>query len=214
MATDEQAALLAIQIKDTSIFVNVEENPVAQYAHFCKQYNEPCNIVDGKAYEVPDLTSCGYKCFRSLWTWWTVGWRNISGINCNSSCCLCETLLYLLSLLYPLALFMLTLFSIMNYALAPGRNDYYWDYKGEWFGVFKLLIPTVLGYLIPVLCFGYTVLYMVKFTRLVERNFNLVPRNRIFSNMIYVRNLHLDNKYLEISGHLAAALRRNELSYD
>jgi hypothetical protein len=55
---------------------------------------------------------------------------------------------------------------------------------------------------------------MVKFTRLVERNFNLVPRNRVFSNMIYVRNLDSANEYLEISGHLAAALRRNELSYD
>jgi hypothetical protein len=76
------------------------------------------------------------------------------------------------------------------YATAPGP-DYYWsDYKREWFGVFKLLIPTVLGYLISVICFGYTVLYMVKFTRLVERNFNLVPRNRVFSNMIYFRNIN------------------------
>ena len=32
--------------------------------------------------------------------------------------------------------------------------------------------------------------------------------------MIYVRNLDINNRYLEISGHLAAALRRNELSYD
>ena len=55
---------------------------------------------------------------------------------------------------------------------------------------------------------------MQKFTNLVERNFNLVPRNRVFSNMIYVRNLHLDNQFLEISGHIAAALRRSELSYD
>jgi hypothetical protein len=55
---------------------------------------------------------------------------------------------------------------------------------------------------------------MLKFIRLVERNFDLVPRNRVFSNMIYVRNLNKTNKYLEISGHLAAALRRNELSYD
>ena len=55
--------------------------------------------------------------------------------------------------------------------------------------------------------------YMQKFTNLVERNFNLVPRNRVFSNMIYVRNLDKD-RFLEISGHLAAALRRSELSYD
>ena len=100
------------------------------------------------------------------------------------------------------------------YAIAPDQNDYWSYYKREWFGVFKLLIPTVLGYLISVICFGYTVLYMVKFTRLVERNFNLVPRNRVFSNMIYVRTSSITNKYLEISGHLAAALRKNELSYD
>ena len=55
---------------------------------------------------------------------------------------------------------------------------------------------------------------MQKFTNLVERNFNVVPRNRVFSNMIYVRNLNFTNQFLEISGHLAAALRRSELSYD
>jgi len=54
-------------------------------------------------------------------------------------------------------------------------------------------VPTVVGYLVPVLCFGYTVLYMLKFIRLVERNFDLVPRNRVFSNMIYVRNLGNSN---------------------
>jgi len=67
VSTDEQAALLAIQIKDTTHYVTVDENPVARYAIFCRNYNNSCNIVDGKAYEVPDLTSCGYKCFRSLW---------------------------------------------------------------------------------------------------------------------------------------------------
>jgi hypothetical protein len=111
-----------------------------------------------------------------------------------------------------LALFVLTLISIIIYSIAAS-GDYY--YRREYyFTAFCWLLPTVISYLIPVLCFGYTVLYMLKFTRLVERNFNLVPRNRVFSNMIYVRTSSITNKYLEISGHLAAALRKNELSYD
>ena len=194
VATDEQTALLAIQIKDitSARCVTVDDNPVSPYVYFCKHYNQPCNIVDGKAYEVPDLTSCGYKLYRSLWKWCT--FRSLFQINCNSSCCLCETLFNSLCFLYTFAaLPTLTLLSIMKYALAPDQNDYWSDYKVKWFGVFKLLIPTVLGYLISVICFGYTVLYMVKFTRLVERNFNLVPRNRVFSNMIYVHNLNKSN---------------------
>jgi len=98
---------------------------------------------------------------------------------------------------------------------ATSSNNYYSSYtKANYLTAFCVLLPTVIGYLIPVLCFGYTVIYMLKVTRLVERNFNLVPRNRVFSNMIYVRTSSITNKYLEISGHLAAALRKNELSYD
>jgi hypothetical protein len=111
-----------------------------------------------------------------------------------------------------LALVGLTLASITMFSIAAG--SLYYERKENYFAAFCVLVPTVVAYLIPVLCFGYTVLYMLKFTRLVKRNFNLVPRNRVFSNMIYVRNLDSANEYLEISGHLAAALRRNELSYD
>ena len=115
--------------------MTVDENPVAQYAHFCKQYNEPCNIVDGKAYEVPDLTSCGYKSYRSLWTWWTVAYRKLfdgpnvgdccGGIDSDSPCCLCETLFYILCGLYPLALFGLTLASITMFSEAATNTDNY-----------------------------------------------------------------------------------------
>ena len=66
-AVDEQAALLAIQIKDTSQRVHADDNPVARSSIFCKNYNNSCNIVDGKAYEVPDLTTKSYKRFRSTW---------------------------------------------------------------------------------------------------------------------------------------------------
>ena len=155
--------------------------------------------MDGKAYEVPDLKSCGYKLYRSLWKWWRVGYRNIceGEIDSDSPCCLCETLLYLFSLLYPFALFFLTFASCFIYIDAKSReNSYSLDPKPAYFTAFCVLVPTVMSYLIPVLCFGYSVLYMLKFTRLVERNFNLVPRNRVFSNMIYFRNLNMANRYL------------------
>ena len=160
--------------------------------------------MEGKGYEVPDLTSRGYKLYRSLWKWWTVGWRHLfdGGINCESPCCLCETFFYILCFLYPIALIGFSLASVIMFLTA------------EYSLVFRVLVPTVIGYLVPVLCFGYTVCYMLKFTNLVERNFNVVPRNRVFSNMIYVRNLDKTNRFLEISGNLAAALRRSELSYD
>ena len=169
--------------------------------------------MEGKAYEVPDLSSSGYKLYRSLWKWWTVGWRHLfdGGINCESPCCLCETFFYILCVLYPIALIGLTFASGLLFLLAP-FNYYYSQY--QYFKAYCVLVPTVIGYLVPVLCFGYTVCYLQKFTYLVERNFNLVPRNRVFSNMIYVRNLDMANRFLEISGHLAAALRKSELSYD
>jgi len=199
-ATDEQATLLAIQIKDitSARCVTVDDNPVSPYVYFCKHYNEPCNIVDGKAYEVPDLTSSGYKLYLSLWKWWTVGWRHLfdgpnvgdccGGINSDSPCCLCETFFYIICVLYLIALVGLTIASIFIYLFAPESN--YYRRKENYFTAFCVLVPTVIGYLVPVLCFGYTVFYMVKFTKLVDRNFNLVPRNRVFSNMIYFRNIN------------------------
>jgi hypothetical protein len=58
------------------------------------------------------------------------------------------------------------------------------------------------------------VCYMACFLRLVGRNFALVPRSRVLTNMVYVRHLDWQNRYLDISGHLAGALRRRELTYD
>ena len=147
--------------------------------------------MDGQAYEVPDLTSSGYKLYWSLWKWWRVSCD--PKIDCDSPCCLCETLLYLLSLLYPFALVGLTMASSIIYLMAATNPDnYYWrsETKALYFTAFCVLVPTVIGYLITVMCFGYTVFYMFKFTKLVDRNFNLVPRNRVFSNMIYLRNIN------------------------
>ena len=213
--------MLTIQIKDNSRYTSVDKNPIARYGHFCEVYNSSCNIVEGKAYEVPDLSSSGYKLYRSLWKWWTVGWRQFvspgeccGGINCESPCCIFETFFYILCVLYPIALIGLSLASGILFLIAAFDNNNDRKTQFQYFQAFCVLVPTVIGYLVPVLCFGYTVCYMQKLTNLVERNFNLVPRNRVFSNMIYVRNLDKTNKFLEISGHLAAALRRSELSYD
>ena len=127
--------MLAIQIKDNSRSTSVDKNPIARYAHFCKVYNESCNIVEGKGYEVPDLTSRGYKLYRSLWKWWTVGWRHlfdfsergecIGGTNCESPCCLCETFFYILCVLYPIALFGLSLASGILFLIAAIDNYSY-----------------------------------------------------------------------------------------
>ena len=94
-----------------------------------------------------------------------------------------------------MALVALTLASSIKFLIAATSEDSYWfnRVKPNYFAAFCVLVPTVVGYLVPVLCFGYTVLYMLKFIRLVERNFDLVPRNRVFSNMIYVRNLGNSN---------------------
>jgi len=60
-------------VKATGIIVTVEDNPVAGYAFFAKQYNEPCNIVEGKKYEVPDCTSCEYKIYKALFWYFCRG---------------------------------------------------------------------------------------------------------------------------------------------
>ena len=60
----------------------------------------------------------------------------------------------------------------------------------------------------------YNVCYMRSFIGLVERNLERVPRNRAFSNMIYVPNFRGVNEYFTISAQVAAALRRREISFD
>ena len=97
-AVDKQAALLAIQIKATGVAVHIDDNPVARYAFFCRQYNSSCNIVDGKAYEVPDLTTKWYKRFRSTWF-------PFPSIKCDSVWCIPQVLYYaLLIALLPLTI--------------------------------------------------------------------------------------------------------------
>ncbi|TNV77112.1 hypothetical protein FGO68_gene6064 [Halteria grandinella] len=57
--------------------------------------------------------------------------------------------------------------------------------------------------------------YSCKFIRLVQRNFRLVPRDRVLSNMIYVQKLNKNaNQFLVISGSVAAALRKKQITID
>ena len=78
------------------------------------------------------------------------------------------------------------------------RSDIYAD--------MGLLVTTVLLHLVPFGILINNVCYMACFLRLVGRNFALVPRSRVLTNMVYVRHLDTQNRYLEISGHLAGAL--------
>jgi len=55
---------------------------------------------------------------------------------------------------------------------------------------------------------------MQSFFSLVKKNFDRVPRNRAISNMVYVPNLSNINMFIEITGEIAAALRRKEIGYD
>ncbi len=48
-----EAAFIPKSIRATGITVHVKDNPIARYAHFCRQYNLPCNIVDNEKYKLP-----------------------------------------------------------------------------------------------------------------------------------------------------------------
>jgi hypothetical protein len=190
----------------------VDPNPVAEYAFFCEQYNHPCNVVDGIAYQAPSLNSCSYRLYRFVRQHSFAGmtessWCSSFGsLNCESYCCLFQALYAIVNLIFPLALGLLALFSGLFFGVAGITEDYALA-KG-------CLIPTISFYLVAVLLFGYLVCYQLAFFRLVERNFALVPRRKVLSNMVYFRSSSFQNKYLEISGHLAAALRRGELACD
>ena len=78
-----------------------------------------------------------------------------------------------------------------------------------------LLVPVVLINLWYLADFLLVIAYQLRFYRLVRRNFERVPRRGVFSNMVCVPHLQgYKNKHLEISGHVAAALKRSEISYD
>ncbi len=101
-------------------------------------------------------------------------------------------LMFFMGLILPLSVPALTLGSLISYLVAATGND---DedcqiyLKENYLTAFWILLPTVMEYLYVVLCTGYTIFYMMKFTRLVNRNFTHVPRALVLSNIIYVPNL-------------------------
>lgn len=87
------------------------------------------------------------------------------------------------------------------------------------FNLARVSLSITVGCLfIPLFLLTYAVCYLKSFFSLVRRNFAKVPRSKVLSNMVWVPGNHICNnicnKHLEISGHIAAALKRGQLSYD
>jgi len=176
--------------------VEVDKNPVGRYAFFCDIYNISFNVVDGKEYELPDLNSWRYKLFRFSWN----PFPKVCDFDCDSFTVFFKILFFLYLPAWPLLLFLSALF----FGLSGGNGEYR-----------SLLFVSTFLSLPPFLLALYNVVYLSSFFRLVGRNFQRVPRDRVLSNMVFVRNLSgSKNKFLEIKGYVAAALRRNEISYD
>ncbi len=176
--------------------VEVDENPVGRYAYFCKCYNDSCNVVDGKEYELPDLNSWRYKVFRFTWN----PFSKVCNFDCDSFMFFFEILFFLCLLAWPILFFI----SALLFGLSGGNGEYR-----------SLIFASTFLSLPPFLLALYNVVYLSSFFRLVGRNFQRVPRDRVLSNMVFVRDLPgWQNRFLEIKGHVAAALRRNEISYD
>ena len=106
---------------------------------------------------------------------------------------------------------MLLLFSAIFFGLSRGSRSSSRDLLPAARAL--LIVSTLLS--LPAFSLAlHNVVYLSSFFKLVGRNFERVPRNRVLSNMVFVRGLRFTNKFLEIKGHVAAALRRNEISYD
>ncbi len=131
-------------------------------------------------------------------------------INCDSYCGPCDFLGRVLVIISPFAALLCGFFALMFF-FTYSKGTYY--YPSEDHSMVPLSI-TVGLLLIPLILLIYEVCYLRSFFSLVRRNFARVPRNRVLSNMVYVQHLRNVNDHLEISGHIAAALKRGEVSYN
>ena len=150
--------------------VEVEKNPVGRYAFFCDIYNISFNVVDGKEYELPDQNSWRYKLFRFSWN----PFPKLCDFDCDSFTVFFKILFFLYLPAWPLLLFLSALF----FGLSGGNGEYR-----------SLLFVSTFLSLPPFLLALYNVVYLSSFFRLVGRNFQRVPRDRVLSNMVFVRNL-------------------------
>jgi hypothetical protein len=84
--------LLSLEVKTTGVNVTTDENPVANYAFFCTQYNLSYNIVDNTAYEVPNVQTRGYHLYRYAHEWGhnPLGFMFSDRVSCDSYCGPCD----------------------------------------------------------------------------------------------------------------------------
>ena len=85
-------------MRHTGERVEIDKNPVARYAHFCRVYNSSCNVVDGKEYELPDLNSWRYKLFRFSWN----PFSKLFAFDCDSFTVFFEILFHLYLPAWPI----------------------------------------------------------------------------------------------------------------
>jgi hypothetical protein len=196
--------LLELKVKSTGVTVSVDDNPVAYYAFFCEQYNLPYNIVENTEYEVPNVKNRGYRLYRYAHegTQHILGFNLFYRVSCDSYCGPCDCFGRILVVVSPWIALCSGILSIPLFFKQGSNNS------------LVLLSITVGCLLIPLCLLTYAVCYLKSFFGLVRRNFAKVPRSRVLSNMVWVPGNHFTNKHLEISGHVAAALKRGQLSYD
>jgi len=202
--------LLSLEVQDTGVTVSIDENPVAGYAFFCEQYNMSKNIVDNTAYEVPNVQTIGYRLYRYTHEWSPCPCDSIfwNRVNSDSYCGPCDCFGRVLVTFSPFTVMISGFISIVLFFTSSAvRNEHLNPAR-------VFLSITVVCLLIILFLLTYEVCYLKSFFTMVRRNFTKVPRSKVLSNMVWVPGNHICNKHLEISGHIAAALKRGQLSYD
>ena len=135
-----------------------------------------------------------------------------SNLSCNST----SIYLKIIMMLLAIAWIMVEFIAFLNFMTAPNTCSYYSreSHLEKLKELTELLAAQLILSVIPFLLQFYVVCYMQSFFSLVKKNFDRVPRNRAISNMVYVPNLSNINMFIEITGEIAAALRRKEIGYD
>lgn len=163
---------------------------------------------------MPNVQTRGYRLYRYAheWAQGPFGFMFWDRISCDSFCGPCDCLgRVFVGYILPLGAFLGASLSVIFFFLSSGNDNV--DRTTSILALVSLWI-TFGCLLIPLCLMTYVVCYLKSFFSLVSRNFTRVSRNRVLSNMVYVHHLHSSNEHLEISGHIAAALKRGQLTYD
>jgi hypothetical protein len=180
-------AFIPRSIRATGVRVHVKDNPIARYAHFCRVYNLPCNVVDDQKYKLPKTSGCRYMLLR----------LTLSCGKKKNECC------FAWFFLLPLMCLNIGQFVLMDGTPETRENLY----KALVFSSIFLAAN-----LLPAIVLVNTLLFMRSFSYLVEENFQRVPRSRVLKNMLYVEKIIEDgeekaNWFYEVTGDVAVALR-------